>query len=56
MLKKITTLFRIARTLALSDALNVIYKVHKPPTFIRLIFNILSISFSKQKKRKRKFK
>ena len=50
MLKKITTLFRIARTLALSDALNVIYKVHKPPTFIRLIFNILSISFSKQKK------
>ena len=50
MIKKIITLFKIGRTLALSDALGVIYKVHKPPAFIRFIFNLLSIRFSKKKK------
>ena len=49
MLKKFITLFKIGRTLALSDALGIIYKVHKPPTFIRLFFNLLSIKFSKKK-------
>ena len=49
MIKKIITLFKIGRTLALSDALGVIYKVHKPPAFIRFIFNLLSIRFSKKK-------
>ena len=53
MLKKIITLFRIGRTLALSDALSVIYKVHKPPIFIKIIFGLLSISFSKQKEEER---
>tara|TARA_B100000989_G_scaffold46155_1_gene29713 strand:+ start:2855 stop:4423 length:1569 start_codon:yes stop_codon:yes gene_type:complete len=53
MLKKIITLFRIGRTLALSDALSVIYKVHKPPTSIKIIFGLLSITFSKKKQENR---
>ena len=32
----------------MSDALGVIYKVHKPPAFIRFIFNLLSIRFLKK--------
>ena len=48
MLKKIFTLFKIARALALSDALEVIYKFHQPPFLIKLLFRILSISFSKR--------
>ena len=47
MIKKIFTLFKIARTLAVSDALKIIYKFHKPPLFIRIFFKIFSISFNK---------
>ena len=47
MIKKIFTLFKIARTLAVSDALKIIYKFHKPPLFIRIFFKIFSISFDK---------
>ena len=47
MIKKIFTLFKIARTLAVSDALKIIYKFHKPPLFIRVFFKIFSISFDK---------
>ena len=47
MIKKIFTLFKIARTLAVSDALKIIYKFHKPPLFIRVFFKIFSISFNK---------
>ena len=43
MLKKIITLFKIARELALSDALEVIYKFHQPPILIKYLFKILSI-------------
>ena len=49
MIKKIFTLFKIARTLAVSDALKIIYKFHKPPLFIRVFFKIFSISFDKKK-------
>ena len=49
MIKKFITLFKIVRTLALSEALEVIYKVHKPPTIIRIIFKIFAISFSKDR-------
>ncbi len=48
MFTKIFILFKIARKLALSDALNIISKVHKPPFAIKLFFSILSISFSKK--------
>ena len=47
MIKKIFTLFKIARTLAVSDALEIIYKFHKPPLFIRVFFKIFSLSFNK---------
>ena len=47
MIKKIFTLFKIARTLAVSDALKIIYKFHKPPLFIIVFFKIFSISFDK---------
>ena len=47
MIKKIFTLFKIARTLAVSDALKIIYKFHKPPLFVRVFFTIFSLSFDK---------
>jgi len=47
MIKKIFTLFKIARTLAVSDALKIIYKFHKPPLFVRVFFKIFSLSLSK---------
>ena len=53
MFKKIFILFKIARKLALSDALEIISKTHKPPLIIKIVFNILSISFSKKKNDKK---
>ena len=47
MIKKIITLFKIARTLAVSDALKIIYKFHKPPLFVKVFFKIFSLSFNK---------
>tara|TARA_Y100001960_G_scaffold322357_1_gene398678 strand:- start:185 stop:1753 length:1569 start_codon:yes stop_codon:yes gene_type:complete len=46
MLKKIFILIKIARKLALSDALKIFAKVHKPPMAINFFFSIFSISFS----------
>ena len=47
MIKKLIILFKIARKLALSDALKVISKFHQPPLIIKIFLNLLSISFSK---------
>ena len=49
MLKKILILFKIARKLALSDALKVVSKIHEPPIIIKIFFNLLSISFFSNK-------
>ena len=49
MIKKILTLFRITRTLALSDALDVIYKFHQPPILVKFILKAFSVSFNKKK-------
>ncbi len=49
MLKKILILFKIARKLALSDALKVVSKIHEPPIMVKIFFNLLSISFSSRK-------
>lgn len=46
MIKKIFILFKIARKLAISDALKIISKTHKPPLIFNIIFNIFAISFS----------
>ena len=48
MIKKIFTLFKIARKLALSDAIKVISKIHEPPFSVKLFVNLLSISFDKK--------
>ncbi len=45
MIKKIFTLIKIARKVALSDALKVISKIHQPPLLIKLFIKLLSISF-----------
>ena len=46
MLKKIFILLRIARRLAVSDAVEIISKIHQPPFAIRILLKILSISFT----------
>jgi len=47
MIKKLFILFKIARKLALSDALKIISKFHQPPLIIKVFLNLFSISFSK---------
>ena len=47
MIKKIIILFKLARKIALSDALNVISKIQKPPFIINFFFSIFSFSFKK---------
>ena len=47
MIKKLFILLKLARKLALSDALKIVSKIHEPPLLIRLVMNILSISFTK---------
>ena len=46
MLKKLFTLFKLGRKLAKSDVLNIVSKFKKPPLGIRILFGILSFSFS----------
>ena len=48
MLKKLFILFKIARRLALSDALKVVSKIHKPPLIMQILVNIFSISLTKK--------
>ena len=48
MLRKIFILFRIARRLAKSDAVEIISKIHQPPIIIGTLLNIFSFSFSKK--------
>ncbi len=45
MIKKLFVLLKIARRLAVSDALKIISKTHKPPFLIKILFSILSFSF-----------
>ena len=47
MIKKLFILFKIARKLALSDAIKIISKFHKPPLVIKVFLSLFSISFSK---------
>ena len=49
MIKKIYILFKIARKLALSDALEIVSRVQKPPLAIKIFLGIFSISFSEKK-------
>ncbi len=54
MIKKLFILFKIARKLALSDALKVISKFHQPPLIIKILVSLFSISFSKNKNQSNK--
>ncbi len=51
MIKKLFNLFKIGRKLAKSDALNIASKFHSPPTLIKIFFQILAFSFSKEEKK-----
>ena len=50
MIKKLLTLFKLGRKLAKSDILNVVSKFKKPPLAIKILFQILSFSFSNPEK------
>jgi ubiquinone biosynthesis protein len=50
MIKKFFTLFKLGRKLAKSDILNIVSKFKKPPISIKILFYILSFSFSHSKK------
>ncbi len=43
MIRKIITLFKIGRKLALSDALNIVSKVYKVPVLIKIFFSVLGL-------------
>ena len=49
MLKKLFTLIKIARKIALSDAIKIVSKIHKPPTIIKIFLGIMSISINEKK-------
>ena len=49
MIKKLITLFKLGRKVAKSDILNIISKFQEPPLAIKLLFKILSFSFSPKK-------
>jgi len=45
-IKKIITLFRLGRKVAKSDILNIISKFQEPPLIVKILFKVLSFSFS----------
>jgi len=47
MIKKIYILFKLARKLAMSDAIKIISKIHEPPLIIKVFFRIFSFSFNR---------
>ena len=49
MLKKITTLFKLGRKIAQSDILDITSKFQEPPLAVKILFKILSFSFSSKK-------
>ena len=49
MIKKIITLFKLGRKIAKSDILDIVSKFQEPPLAIKLLFKILSFSFSTKK-------
>ena len=46
MIKKLITLFKLGRKVAKSDILNITSKFQEPPLSIKILFKILSFSFS----------
>ena len=52
MIKKLITLFKLGRKVAKSDILSIGSKFKKPPVAITILFQLLSISFSKSNQQK----
>ena len=50
MIKKLITLFKLGRKIALSNILDVVSKFQKPPLIIKVLFKLLSLSTSSKKK------
>jgi len=50
MIKKLITLFKLGRKVAKSDVLNIASKFQEPPLSIKILFKILSFSFSPKDK------
>ena len=50
MIKKLITLFKLGRKIALSNILDVVSKFQKPPLIIIVLFKLLSLSTSSKKK------
>ena len=48
MIKKLITLFKLGRKVAKSDILKITSRFKEPPLAIKVIFKILSFSFSKK--------
>ena len=49
MIKKLITLFKLGRKIAKSDILNITSKFQEPPLIVKIVFKILSFSFSSKK-------
>ena len=49
MIKKLITLFKLGRKVAKSDILKITSKFQEPPVIIKILFKILSFSFSRNK-------
>ncbi len=49
MIKKIITLFKLGRKVAKSDILSIVSKFKKPPLAVKILFKVLSFSFSSKK-------
>ena len=49
MIKKLVILFKLGRKIANSDILNILSKFKEPPLAIKILFKILSFSFSPKK-------
>ena len=49
MIKKLVILFKLGRKIANSDILNIVSKFNEPPLTIKILFKILSFSFSPKK-------
>ena len=52
MIKKLITLFKLGRKVAKSDILRIASKFKKPPVGITILFQLLSISFSRNNQQK----
>ena len=53
MIRKLIILFKIGRKIAKSDILSIVSKIKKPPLAIKILFKILSFSFSPKKELKK---